>query len=113
SIAAGTAAAEAVRPDLAFVDLNLPDGDGTEMLRRLRRDPAAGGVVIVALSAHAAREMAETAMRDGFDDYLTKPFDIRAIRRYVARRAALLDEGGVREAEPTAPPQAAREASAG
>jgi len=65
------------RPDIILMDLNLPGISGTEALRILRSDPKTRGIPIIAVSANALREDIEAAHADGFDAYVTKPFDIR------------------------------------
>lgn len=59
-------------PDLALVDLGLPDGDGVELCRWLRlRLP---GVVIVVLTARDSEPDVVVALDAGADDYLIKPY---------------------------------------
>jgi len=69
----GIAAALADPPDLVLLDLQLPDLDGMEVMRRLRADPGTAGCRIVALSADAMPDHIEAALAAGFDDYWTKP----------------------------------------
>ena len=71
----GVAKARAMRPDLVLVDLQLPDFDGYEVLRRLRDDPATQTIRCVALSANAMPEDIERGLAAGFADYWTKPID--------------------------------------
>ncbi|MCU0773844.1 MAG: PAS domain-containing protein [Ideonella sp.] len=66
------------RPDAVLVDMQLPDIDGYEVLRRLRADPRTRSMPCVALSANALQEDIERALAAGFDDYWTKPIDFRA-----------------------------------
>jgi CheY-like chemotaxis protein/anti-sigma regulatory factor (Ser/Thr protein kinase) len=73
--AAGIARAAAALPDLVLVDLQLPDFDGYEVLRRLRADVRTRGIACVALSANAMREDIERGLAAGFTDYWTKPID--------------------------------------
>ena len=73
--AAGIERALAVRPDLVLVDLQLPDFDGYEVLRRLRADPRTRATPCIALSANAMREDIERGLASGFADYWTKPID--------------------------------------
>jgi len=76
--AAGVERARSMRPDLVLIDMQLPDFDGYEVLRRLRADPATAAIPCVALSANAMPEDIERARRAGFADYWTKPIDFRA-----------------------------------
>ena len=62
-------------PDLVLIDLQLPDFDGYEVLRRLRADPRTRSIPCVALSANAMREDIERGLAGGFTDYWTKPID--------------------------------------
>jgi len=102
------------KPDLIWMDLQMPLIDGHEATRRIR---AAGdsGTVIVAISASAFEEDRERALADGCDDFVRKPFraeDLFAIlakhlgMRFIydeeASAAAVLSSHG----EPTAQPPA-------
>ena len=72
------------KPDLAIVDLGLPDLDGVDVIRRIREWSA---MPIVVLSARAQERSKIDALDAGADDYVTKPF---AIGELLARlRAAL------------------------
>ncbi|MDQ6638518.1 MAG: PAS domain-containing protein, partial [Pseudomonadota bacterium] len=73
--AAGVERAVATRPDLVLIDLQLPDFDGYEVLRRLRADARTRAIPCVALSANAMREDIERGLAGGFADYWTKPID--------------------------------------
>ena len=55
------------RPDLALVDLGLPDLDGCEVARALRADPATRGLRLIALSGYAMPEHQERALAAGFE----------------------------------------------
>jgi PAS domain S-box-containing protein len=72
----GEALVRRLRPALVLVDLHLPDGDGFELLRRLRSgaDPVCSPCVV--LSADAQPQQIERAMAAGFEDYWTKPIDL-------------------------------------
>jgi two-component system KDP operon response regulator KdpE len=58
-------------PDLIVLDLGLPDVDGIEVLRRIR---AWSDVPVVVLTAEGADDVKVTALDEGADDYVTKPF---------------------------------------
>ena len=73
---AGSAAdaISALAPDAAILDYKLPDGDGIDVLRRLRHvDP---DLPVIMLTAHQDTELIVEAMRAGASDYLTKPFEV-------------------------------------
>ncbi len=64
------------RPDIVLLDLVLPDGDGIEMCRRIRRD---NPVPIIVLSAIGEDAKKVEALDTGADDYLTKPFSLEEL----------------------------------
>jgi PAS domain S-box-containing protein len=75
-----------MRPDLVLVDMQLPDFDGHEVLRRLRADPRTAAIPCIALSANAMPEDIQRARAAGFDDYWTKPIDLPAFMAAMAAR---------------------------
>jgi two-component system, OmpR family, KDP operon response regulator KdpE len=85
------------RSDVVLLDLGLPDGDGLEMVRHVRK---AGAVPIVILSARGEESTKVAALEQGADDYVTKPFSTRELHariRAVLRRTGggAADAGGV------------------
>jgi CheY-like chemotaxis protein len=84
----GVAAALDERPDLLLLDLQLPDIDGLEVMRRVRGEPAMAGCRIVALSADAMPDHIAAALAAGFDDYWTKPIQFDAFLGHLDRIAA-------------------------
>ena len=72
----GVDLAQAHRPRLILLDLNLPDMHGSEVLRLLQHDPATAQVPVVVLSADATPSQIERLLTAGARNYLTKPFDI-------------------------------------
>ncbi|HNQ87365.1 MAG TPA: response regulator transcription factor [Verrucomicrobiota bacterium] len=77
-------------PDLVVLDVMLPELDGFEVCKLLRRDPATAGVAILMLTAKAEELDRVLGLELGADDYLTKPFSPRElvlrIRNILARR---------------------------
>lgn len=76
TLAEAAAAAEAETPDLVLLDLGLPDGDGIDLVHRLR---AWTTVPIIVLSARGREEDKVAALDAGANDYLTKPFGVREL----------------------------------
>lgn len=80
------------RPDLAILDLMLPDDDGFEIARALRSDPATANLPIIMLTARVDDTDRIVGLELGADDYIVKPFNPREV---VARvRAVLRRVGG-------------------
>jgi len=92
------------RPDLVLLDLGLPDLDGLQVVRAIRREAT---TPIVILSGRFAEREKVEALERGADDYVTKPFgmdELRARIRVALRHAAgpRADELGVLRVGPIA-----------
>jgi len=74
---------ESERPDLVLLDIQLPDMNGIEVLRRLRQMPEFDGNPIVAVTAYAMKGDKEKAIEAGCNAYVAKPFSIYELRRVV------------------------------
>jgi CheY-like chemotaxis protein/anti-sigma regulatory factor (Ser/Thr protein kinase) len=64
------------RPDLVLLDVHLPDMPGSEVLARVRSDPALTDIPVVVLSADATDNQIQRLLAAGAQAYLTKPLDI-------------------------------------
>jgi len=74
----GVAQAAALAPELILLDMQLPDFDGFEVMRRLRANPVNARTPVIALSANAMPEDIRRALASGMSDYWTKPLDFAA-----------------------------------
>ena len=74
---------ERSRPDVALIDLGLPDSDGCELARRIRKTLAGANIRLVALTGYSDLEMRRSASAAGFDDFLVKPAPPSAIEAVV------------------------------
>jgi len=64
-----------VRPEVALIDLDLPDFDGYEVTRRVRARPELAGTRLVALTGYGQTRDRQRALEAGFDEHLVKPID--------------------------------------
>ena len=70
-------------PDLVLLDLLLPEVDGLEVCRTLKRDPKTAGIPIIMLTAKGEAIDRIVGLELGADDYITKPFRPREVRESV------------------------------
>jgi CheY-like chemotaxis protein len=73
-------------PDVVVSDIAMPDVDGYEFIRRLRRLVArrTAALPVIALTAYASAQDRERVLEAGFDGYLTKPVDPAELVRAIA-----------------------------
>jgi two-component system phosphate regulon response regulator PhoB len=78
---------ESRTPDLIVLDVMLPELSGTEIVGRVRTNPATAHVPILLLTARSQESDQVTGLASGADDYVTKPFSVKVL---TARVEALL-----------------------
>ncbi len=81
-------------PDLAFLDVMMPDMDGYELCRRLRQNPVTAYIPIVILTALVDENDRLKGIEAGADDCLPKPFDMDVLRTVTRRFLQDRDHGG-------------------
>jgi signal transduction histidine kinase len=82
--ATGLALAAQARPDIALIDIGLPDLDGYEVARRLRAAPGGGRIGLIAITGYGQAEDQRRAHDAGFDAHLTKPVAPERLRQVMA-----------------------------
>jgi two-component system, cell cycle response regulator DivK len=82
---AGLSTAVATRPDLVLMDINLPEIDGYELTRRLKRMEHLAGVPVVAMTANVMKGDREKTLAAGCDGYIQKPIDVDQLPIQIAR----------------------------
>jgi two-component system cell cycle response regulator DivK len=82
--------AQAERPALVLMDIQLPGIDGIEALRRLRADTGTRAIPVVAVTASAMTQDRTTILAAGFDGYQSKPISVRP---FLAAVREALDRG--------------------
>ena len=83
----GVRVAQAERPDLVLMDIQLPGISGIEALKRLREDPATAGIPVAALTASVTQGDRSKITEAGFDAFLGKPINLKEFLETVARLA--------------------------
>jgi two-component system, cell cycle response regulator DivK len=66
------------QPDLLLVDVEVPGGGGSQLLREIRADPSRADLPVIAVTAQAMQGDRERLLKSGFDAYFSKPIDTRA-----------------------------------
>lgn len=84
--------AEQTAPDLIFLDLHMPDMDGYETARRIRRIKACRFTPIIALTADVVSGVSEKVRAAGMNDYISKPFDPERLRELIGEYLGIAAE---------------------
>jgi signal transduction histidine kinase/CheY-like chemotaxis protein len=69
-----------VKPDIAFLDIGMPGMNGYELATRIRREPWARHMMLVAVTGWGQEDDKRKAFAAGFDQHFTKPMDPRHLR---------------------------------
>lgn len=69
------------RPQLALLDIGMPEVDGYDVARRIRSQPGGREAILVALTGWGQREHRRRAEEEGFDHHIVKPVDLTVLRR--------------------------------
>jgi len=80
------------RPDLVLMDIQLPDIDGIEALRRIRSERTLDRMPVVAVSASVMPDDKQKIVTSGFDAFVTKPINLKqflaTVQRFLAEGRA-------------------------
>lgn len=89
---------EDVMPDLCLVDIMLPDENGNEIVRKLRKSTETAKIPVIMVTAKASELDLVKGIEDGADDYIKKPFSIMELitRVKVLLRRCLAEEDAIR-----------------
>ena len=72
-------------PDIILLDINLPEMDGYDVKKILDKTPEYKDIKIIGVSANAMKHDIDKAMKAGFADYISKPFDMNNIISVISR----------------------------
>jgi len=84
------------RPDLILIDWMLPDGNGPQLVKQLRRDPFTRDIPIIMLTARAEEQDMIQGLESGADDYISKPVSLKSLNariKALLRRSDAFKEG--------------------
>jgi CheY-like chemotaxis protein len=98
----GVERAGSLHPDLILMDAVMPETDGLEATRHLRRLPGFADVAIIAISANASGANAATALAAGANAFLSKPIDLKALLAQIGDLLQLQWTRELRESGPAA-----------
>ncbi|ROT23006.1 response regulator [Muribaculaceae bacterium Isolate-110 (HZI)] len=80
----GLETAEARQPDFILTDVTMPEMDGLTMVRNIKSNKHLSHIPIIVLSAKASEQDRVLGLREGIDDYVTKPFSATYLRQRIA-----------------------------
>jgi two-component system, cell cycle response regulator DivK len=84
SLAAAERALAEEQPTMIVLDVNLPDGNGLELTRKLKSHRATASIPIVACTAGVTEDDEHNALQAGCDAYVSKPIDLRRFATIIA-----------------------------
>jgi two-component system, cell cycle response regulator DivK len=85
----GVSLAVAKRPDLVLMDIQLPDIDGIEALRRIRDVRELDAIPVIAVSASVMPDDKQKIVTSGFDAFVAKPINLKQFLETVKRFLAV------------------------
>lgn len=74
-------AADQYRPDVALIDIGMPEMDGYEVARRIREEAWGAQIMLIAVTGWGEAEDKRLALAAGFDRHMTKPIDPEELER--------------------------------
>ena len=69
-------------PDIVFLDIQLPDINGLELLKVIRQFDEE--IIVIMMSGYATEEIAKSTLQWGAFDYIRKPFDLEQVERVLS-----------------------------
>jgi len=84
----GLQLAASEKPDVAVIDIGLPELDGYEIARRVRAHPATSAIRLVAVTGYGQEEDRRRALDAGFDEHLVKPVEPSRLLQVIGRLVA-------------------------
>jgi len=73
------------KPDIILLDIGLPDMNGLEVIKVIKKDPEIKSVPVVAFTGYNQHEEQKNFLASGFAGFISKPFDIQTFPQMVAK----------------------------
>ena len=73
------------KPDILLLDIELPDMNGLEVIKVIKKDPEINPIPVVAFTGYNQHEEQENFLAAGFAGFISKPFDIQTFPQMVAK----------------------------
>lgn len=87
TVSAGKQLARSQRPDIAILDVRLPDGSGVDLCSALRQDDTTSRTKVIMLTGQSDTETVVQSFDNGADDYICKPFRMAELKARVGAKA--------------------------
>ncbi|MHC4874195.1 MAG: response regulator, partial [Planctomycetota bacterium] len=79
----GILQAQKIKPGLILMDIQLPGMSGVDVMKILKKDQKLKNIPVIALTARAMKGDREEFLKEGFDDYMSKPIDPELLQRLI------------------------------
>jgi CheY-like chemotaxis protein len=91
---------EQTHPDILLLDIGMPVLDGFAVIRKIRENPSLATLPVLAVTAYAMQGDRENVLKSGFDGYLSKPVNARALAGELERLLRKPEETQTHDAQP-------------
>jgi CheY-like chemotaxis protein len=98
---------EQTHPDILLLDIGMPVLDGFAVIRKIRENPSLATLPVLAVTAYAMQGDRENVLKSGFDGYLSKPVNARALAGELERLLRKPEENQTHDTQPGAKRRAA------
>jgi two-component system cell cycle response regulator DivK len=78
-----------IKFDIVLLDIQLPDTDGLNVVKKIRENPETNEIPVIAVTAYGEDFQKEAAIEAGFDEYITKPIKnvelVKTVEQYAGK----------------------------
>lgn len=66
-------------PNLIIMDIQMPEMDGIEAMKRIKHEPSIMNIPVIAITSYAMNDDRERILKEGFDSYISKPINTKEV----------------------------------